>query len=229
MATLYWRPVAGWMGFPFLSQSDGIEYSYTIGYRLKEGGGQPWTGRFNRFKNNDRAAIWGGARLLYAAVPSLIKEIGIDKSGCVFLAALSSREITADTQRVIPYIVSECARIVGVRSKVDALRKQAHGRIHEMRSADARCAELDKADYKCGVLDAKTVFVFDDFITRGDTLSHVANAVLTANPKAKVYGVALAKTEKAAFCPNPDNDHIPPAWDKIWRLGEQEAAAAKNG
>ena len=43
------------------------------------------------------------------------------------------------------------------------------------------------------------VVVFDDFITRGDTLSHVARAIQSTNPQVTVYGVGLAKTERLGF------------------------------
>ena len=60
----------------------------------------------------------------------------------------------------------------------------------------------------------------DDIITRGATLSKIAQTVLAANPNARVYGVALGKAESVAWCPNPENDHVPVKWDKLWLGGE---------
>lgn len=117
-------------------------------------------------------------------------------------------------------------RLIGVRFDIDALTKNAHGKIHNLYSVDGRNAELDKAQYRSKKLDAKSVFVFDDLITRGDTLSRIALAVLEANPTSKVYGIALAKNESTAWCPNPDNAHIPKKWDTLWKQGEREAASA---
>jgi hypothetical protein len=171
-----WNEVAGWMGFPYLSQSAGISYSYALGYRLKDGGGEPWTARFNRFKANEKAAIYGGARLLYGAVPKLIAALDVDRGECVFITALSSGETNADLKRALPYITRESAGIVGIRFELDALTKNAHGKIHNLYSVDGRNAELDKAEYKSKKLEAKKVFVFDDLITRGDTLSRIALA-----------------------------------------------------
>jgi hypothetical protein len=155
--------------------------------------------------------------------------LNVDRRDSVFIAALSSGETTADPNRALPFITKESAGIVGVRFATDALQKNAHGKIHSLYTVGERNAELDKAQYQAQKLGAKNVFVFDDLITRGDTLSRIAMAILEANPKSKVYGVALAKNESTDYCPNPDNAHVPAEWDKLWRQGEEEAAKAKKG
>jgi len=223
-----WVPIAGWMGFPYLSQNAGITYSYALGYRLKDDGKEIWTQRFNRFKNKEKQATWGAAELFYGAVPRLIKKLGVDVNDTVFIAALSSGETTAAGNRAIPFIAKECAGLVGARFDLKALSKNAHSKIHNFYSIESRNAELDKAEYKSIPLNAKNVFVFDDFITRGDTLSRIALAVLKENPKARVYGIALAKSESLAYCPNPTNDQMNTEWDKLWEQGEQEAIADKK-
>lgn len=216
--------VAGWMGFPYLSISQGLTYSYTIAYKLKDSTSEPWTSRFIRFKNKDNPAEWGGATVLYEAVPKLIKELGLDVSETVFVPALSSSETKADPNRAVPWIAKASAGLSGVKYIEDALSKNVHQKIHNIFSADGRSAELDKAKYQSQTLDAKQVFVFDDIITRGDTLSRIALAILEKNPKTKVYGIALAKAESVAYCPNPDNSHVPARWDALWKQGEQEHA-----
>ncbi len=224
---LQWAPIAGWMGFPYLSQSAGITHSFALGYRLTDNGQEPWTQRFNRFKANQIGALYGGARLLYAAVPRLIQTMGTDIRDCVFVPALSSSETVAAEKRAIPIIAKETARLVGARFELGALSKNPHGRIHNLYSAESRNAELDKAQYKSTNLGARQVFVFDDFITRGDTLSRIALAIHAANPQVNVYGIALAKTERIDFCPNPTNDQMSAEWNTIWEGGEQETKAAK--
>ena len=72
---------------------------------------------------------------------------------------------------------------------------------------------------------AKHFLVFDDFITRGDTLSHIAQAILDANPRANVYGIGLSKTERLSyhrerFGVELSNDHVPKRWVKAWNEGE---------
>lgn len=227
MGVVNWNPVAGWMAFPQLSQNAGITHAYALGYKLKDDPQEPWTKRFSRFKEKDRHAVYGGARLLYGAVPPLIEATGVNMSDTVFIAALSSGETVAKANRAIPYIAAQCAQSVGARFELNALQKNAHKKIHTFFSVEERNAELDKAKYVSAAVGAGHVFVFDDFITRGDTLSRIALAVLAANPDAKVYGVALAKNESVAWCPNPKNDQMSAKWDKLWEQGEQEALKAK--
>lgn len=213
---------AGWMEFAYLSDSTGLTKTYTLAYKLTDDAGEKWTARFIRFKNKDAKAYFGGARLFYEAFPPLLVSMGLDGEDCAFVSALSSSETEADPERQIPYITSQLAATVGAHSSIAALTKQAHNKIHNLYKADQRNAELDKAQYVCGKLPAANVFVFDDFVTRGGTLSRVAQAVYASNPGAKVYGVALAKTERVNYCPHPDNGHVPQDWDKVWTNGENE-------
>lgn len=219
---IYYNMVAGWMGFPHLSVSTGLTHSYAIAYRLKDKTNESWTTRFTKFKDKNNRAEWGGATVFYEAVPNLIKHLGVDPNRTVFIPALSSGETTADEKRSIPWIAKESARVCGANYIGTALTKNAHQKIHSIYSAEGRSAELDKANYKSEKMDADHVFIFDDVITRGDTLSRIAMAVLAANPKCSVYGIALAKSESVDYCPNPENDHVPDKWGKLWEQGEQE-------
>lgn len=227
MGVISWNPVAGWMEFPRLSESAGITRAYALGYRLKDNGQELWTSRFTRFKNKDRGAIFGGARLLHGAIAPLIEATGVNVNDAVFIPALSSGETAANANRAIPHIAMQCSRAVGARFELNGLQKKAHKKIHTFFSVEERNAELDKAEYKSAALGARHVFVFDDFITRGDTLSRIALAVLSSNPRAKVYGVALAKNESVAWCPNPANDQMAAEWGKLWEQGEREALQTK--
>ena len=210
------------MGFPYLTVSTGLAYSYTIAYRMKDNTAEKWTDRINRFKNKDNKAEWGAATIFYDAVPELVKYLGIEPKRTAFIPALSSGETTADPKRAVPWIAKECARVCGTQYYDASLSKNTHQKIHSIYDADARSAELDKANYQSSKIDADHIFVFDDIITRGDTLSHIALAVLAKNPKCKVYGIALAKSESIAYCPNPENDHVRGKWDSLWLQGEQE-------
>ena len=219
---IYHTMVAGWLGFPYLSINTGLTYSYAIGYKLKDKTGEHWTARFIRFKDKNNKAEWGGATVFYEAVPALIKQLGVDPKRTVFIPALSSSEKKADPDRAVCWIAKACAKVSGTQYTDTALSKQVHQKIHTIFSGDGRTAELDKAQYQSAKIDADHVFVFDDIITRGDTLSRVAQAVLATNPECKVYGVAFAKAESVAYCPNPDNDQVPARWDDLWKKGEQE-------
>lgn len=219
-----WNAKNDWMEFPRLSVFTGLARTYALAYRLTDKPTEKWTSRFNRFKNKEPKASFGGARLFYTAFPPLFDSFGLRGQDCVFVSALSSSEIRADPDRQIPYIAAQLADLVGAREAIDALSKQRHNKIHNIYRADARDAELERACYASKRLPARNVFVFDDFVTRGGTLSRVAQAVHAANPGSTVYGVALAKTERIAYCYNPENDHVPARWAKVWTDGEKEVA-----
>ena len=83
---------------------------------------------------------------------------------------------------------------------------------------------VKEAQYRCGSINATHVFVFDDFITSGTTLCHIANAISETNPKVQVYGIALARTQRQHYWRQhgyPEglrNDHIPAEWTARWPL-----------
>ncbi len=71
-----------------------------------------------------------------------------------------------------------------------------------------------------------SVFVVDDFITRGSTLCAIASAIKQKNSGVTVYGLALAKNDRQSFLMDYGheyytNDHIPSEWDEIWAGYEQ--------
>ena len=108
----------------------------------------------------------------------------------------------------------------------DAITKQPHRPIHGIYNAADRQAVLDEAEYEAANIDSDSILVFDDFITRGDTLSHIAQAILGSNPHATVYGVALGKAERRAYHRDRfgieiSNDHVPQKWNTLWEQGEQ--------
>lgn len=212
------------MEFPYLSVSNGLTATYTIAYKLKDKAGEHWTSRFSRFKNKENKAEWGAAYVMYDAVPDLMKHLGLDMDRTVFLPALSSSEKQADPKRSICWIAKECARVAGASYSDTSLSKNVHQKIHSIFDASGRSAELDKANYQAEKMDGDAFFVFDDIVTRGDTLSRIALAIHAANPGSAVYGIALAKSESVAYCPNPDNGHVPARWNSLWQEGEKAHA-----
>ena len=78
-----------------------------------------------------------------------------------------------------------------------------------------------EAAYAAGKLPVDTAFVFDDFITRGSTQTRIARAFKAANPQARVYGFALAKTDRRAWNPNSSNDDVSKKWEERWLNGEK--------
>lgn len=216
-----WAVRNDWMEFPRLSVNTGLDRTFTLAYKLTDKPQEIWSERFSRFKVADRKASVGAARLFYDAFPPMFASLGLRPRDCVFVSVLSSSETRADPNRAIPFIAAELAKLVDAREAIDALTKQRHGKIH-LQPANGRDAELAKAQYVSGRLPVRNVFVFDDFVTRGSTLSKVAEAVHAANPGSTVYGVALAKNERVSYCYTNENDHVPARWNKIWTDGEKE-------
>ena len=80
---------------------------------------------------------------------------------------------------------------------------------------------VEQAGYRSASVDADTVFIVDDFVATGKTLSLAATAILERNPTANVYGLALAKPEWHQLILDwheveISNDHIPDHWSSIW-------------
>ncbi len=218
-----WKSIEGWMRFSNLDQMENVRAAFTLGYRFSGNHDDAWTRRFDRFKNDERRAAFGGAQILKVAVPRLITALKIDPDDLVFVSALSSGEETAQPGRTIPKITRICADLCGARFQLDALRKNAHRKLHSLGTAARRSAELDKAEYRARRVQRKHVAVFDDFITRGDTLSTIATAIRERNPRARVFGIALAKTERLSYSPSANNDHVPREWFELWKEGVARA------
>ena len=220
-----WSKFHGWMRFRYLDEDEGLTRAFTVGYRLTDVGADPWTRRFNRFKKNQMRSLHGGLEMMKAAVPGLVDGLGLDPSRTVFVPALSSRETVARKKGVLPVVAQQCAAEAGTAFVRDALSKNAHEPLHKAGGAVDRCEILEGAGYRAKPIDADSVFVFDDLITRGDTLSHVARAILKTSPKARVYGVALGKTERRSYQQETygvdiSNDHVPEKWETAWQSGE---------
>jgi hypothetical protein len=116
----------------------------------------------------------------------------------------------------------------------ELLKKLVHRPLHSCRDESERDAELDAAAYESAPLNARSVLVFDDLITRGATLSRIAEAITASTPGAKVYGVALGKTEKRAYIPAiyddyVPNDHVPQEWNSLWEQGEERYRERNKG
>ena len=217
-----WTADGEWMHFCHLDgASADLDGAYTIGYRITDDGADPWTSKFNRFKAKDQAAFVGGAHSVAAGMPALLKSLGVDPKDTVIVPALGSAETAASPTGQLAIMANRAATVTGASVEVGTLSKQIHKPIHGIFNAAERDAELDKAVYVSSKLKAKHVFVVDDLITRGSTLSRIATAIKAANPGVKVYGVALGKTERRAYWGNLDNNHVAKAWDDRWQKGEQ--------
>ncbi len=209
------------MAFDSLSANAGLTRAFTIGYRITDDPTDPWTSRFNAFKNLERNALRGGDAMMREAVAELIAGIGLDASRTVFLPSLSSGETVASPHGVLGRLAKRCAAGVGAKFASDRITKKAHEKLHLHSDAAKRRAILSNADFRAQGIHADNVVIVDDFITRGDTMSHVAQAIRKRNSGLRIYAVALGKTERRQywrerFGAELSNEHVPLRWRRIW-------------
>lgn len=224
-----WTPFVDWMAFHHLDGGGGLETAFTIAYKITDDGGELWSNRFNRFKAKNMEAFAGGLKMMRTGIPSLLAALHIDPAKAIFVPALASGETSASEKGQLPVLARLCAEAAGAGFELNALSKQVHKPVHGIFNAADRDAELDKAAYTATKLNARDIFVFDDFITRGSTQSRIAQAIKATTPNARVYGIALAKTERRSYWGNLSNEHVPKKWDDLWLKGEQRYRERKAG
>ena len=155
-----------------------------------------------------------------------MNNLGIDESRTTFIPALSSSETVASERGFLSVMTSACAKAANVDYVRNAITKETHHPLHRSGNAEKRREILDEANYKSVRIEAETILIFDDFITRGETLSHIAQAIHKANSKVRVYGVCLGKNESRSYLEQQygieiSNDRIPTKWDDLWKQGEE--------
>ncbi|MCY3765060.1 MAG: phosphoribosyltransferase [Gemmatimonadetes bacterium] len=204
-----------------LNYSDDVAAAFTIGYRLEDRPDDTWSVRFTKFKfDPDDASVQGGVRLMAHAAGILVQSLGLDPERTVFAPALRSSEKTADSEGLLAMLASRCAGACRYEQRL--LRKEVHpptgrGGLYP----EFRALLVEQADYRSAPVDADTVFIVDDFVATGMTLSLAATAILTRNPDVTVYGFALAKPEWHKMVldwhgVDLSNSHIPSHWSSIW-------------
>ncbi len=216
-----------------LDVDTGLVSSFVIGYRLTDDnkGNDKWTNRFKRFKRETKAMvsgaeIYGAVNLMKIAVPVLMNHLGLDESRTTFIPALSSSETVAAERGILSVMARGCAKSANANFVGDAITKKAHHPLHFSRDAERRREILDEADYESVRIGTGNILIFDDFITRGETLSHIAQAIHKANSGIRVYGVGLGKNESRSYMEQYgteiSNDRIPKKWDDLWEEGEKQ-------
>ena len=218
---LVWRQDHQWMRFPRLDECTGLNASFTIAYRFTDDRNEEWTKRFNQLKGQHRSAGDYAKRLMAGAFSDLIRRLNIDPDQTAIIPCIASSETSASPTRTVSSIARHCADQSGIRFIDCAVTKKTHPPISSIKSADERKLIISNANYSAAQIDARHVIIFDDFITRGDTLSAVASAIRQTNDIDSVYGVALGKNESADYWErNYDlkvsNDHVPIDWLMQW-------------
>lgn len=211
-----------------LTFNNGVAAAFTVGYRIEDRLDDTWSARFTKYKfDPDKASTEGAVRLMAYASRILVRGLGLDPSRTVFAPALRSAETMADPNGGLALLASCCAG--ACRYQPGLLQKEAHlptgrgGLYPEFRSL-----LVEDADYRSAPTDAETIFIVDDFIATGKTLSLAATAILERNPHATVYGFALAKPEWYDlifdwYDVDISNDHIPDDWSSIWSTSEEQS------
>ena len=208
-----------------LTFNDGVTAAFTVGYRLEDRPEDIWSARFTKFKfDPDEVSTEGATRLMAYAARILVRGLGLDPNRTAFAPALRSAEKIAETDSLLALCAKRCAG--ACRYQPGLLRKEAHlptgrgGLNPEFRSF-----LVENADYRSASTEAETIFIVDDFIATGKTLSLAATAILERNPNTTVYGFALAKPEWHSmildwYDVDVSNDHIPGHWSSIWSKSE---------
>lgn len=223
-----WYDRSGWMAFQSLDSNEGLTESFTLAHKVTDDSEEEWSKRFVRFKNKKEKAVWGAAYVIRDAVPGLFAGLGLAPAQTTIVTALSSGEANVDPKRAIPRLAKLAADRTGTVLNLGAITKKVHRPIHGIFDAAARNEELILAEYRSEKIQARNVVIFDDFITRGDTLSHIAQAIHASSGNINVYGLALGKTERRPYISGLPNAHVPKKWSKLWAEGEQAFLAKKE-
>ena len=211
-----------------LSAHSRIDGAFVLGYRVTGGGPNVWSERFNRFKFGPPTSCAAGIAVMQATMGSLTRQLldGLSPIGIqevTFVPALGSGETTADPNGAVASLALHCASVFGNPFRLNLLSKNPHASLHGSGGrADMRAEVIQNADYRAGPVAARVVVVFDDFITRGDTLGAIANAIKATNPTVRVYGVAFAKNEGVGYIDlDTVNNHLLPALANLWDQHER--------
>jgi phosphoribosylpyrophosphate synthetase len=217
------EPFADWMYFPHLDALDAsVSGVYTMAWRLTDKSSDPWTHRIQQFKDRNVAAVVGARRALATALLNLIEAKRWNPSFTALTVALSSPDTDQVPEKPLPATGRRCAHHLGFHWDPALLKKRPHRSLHSLGSAAERGAELQKANYRATTLpeDIRRVLLLDDVVTRGETMSAIANAIKEASPHVKVIGIALGKSERQSYAEKfgymISNDHVPALWAQRW-------------
>ena len=213
----------GWLHFRQLDFGHPVDGAFTIGYRFldRDHREELWSRRFLRIKDGVPASRNAARAVLGIAIPVLLEALGLDGKSVTFSPAVRSSETTASGSGTLSILARHCAGQCNSEFSPKLLSKRPHLSLHMPRkSLEQRIEILEKANYQAGDVTTEYVFVVDDLITSGITLSYSARAIKKQNPQAKVYGLAPGKHDywndsDPNFQGSP-NSHIPPEWDQLW-------------
>jgi len=214
----------GWMQFNSLDNFSNIIAVYTICYSLtgKEHENELWTKRIKDFKDGDLKAKKGAGFLLWKSLDELLKYLNIEFDRCGLICALSSSDekinMKKNLSKVAKWVAKEKLKL---KWMPNLLSKSKHEALHKIRGANARDNTVNNK-YFSGIInnDIENLFIFDDIVTRGSTMSEIARAVIDKNQSINIYGVALAKSERPSYAP-VSNENVSKKFNEYWVFGEE--------
>ena len=211
----------GWLYFKELDYGHPIDGAFAIGYRILDDQDELWSRRFLSLKDGTVDSRKAALAVMRVAMPVLLDTLGLDGEDVTFAPALRSHERTASTSGMISILAGYCAAHWSSAFSPGLLSKQPHESLHIPRkSVPERRAILEKADYRADNVTTAYVFVVDDLITTGLTLSYIAGAIKNQNPEVKVYGLAAGKhayqSHFSSVGQPSANSHIRPEWNRLW-------------
>lgn len=219
-----WVNRNGWMYFVRLDGMHTLNGVYTVAWRFTDSDQELWTHRINRFKWEEERALKGTHAMLTEALPALLKCLKLSPAETGMTVALSSGDTAVAPEKPLPRVAQGVCATMKLRWLPKLLRKEAHRPLHRLRSADSRDGEV-AGKYTAKRVDGlRNIFIFDDIVTRGSTLSEIARSILKSNPSTRVFAFALGKSERSGFAASRgvtiDNAHVPKRWDDLWTAGE---------
>lgn len=211
------------MGFPKIDTRNGKVSAFTIAYNFVDDGSEVWSSRFLRFRQDEEHARVAARVLILQAFPILFDRLNVTREDSAIVPVLRSNETKITGENYIAKIARACANAVKCRYAGELLKKNIHKPLHEVVGTSNVVAELNRAAYRSDRIETKNVFLFDDFIDRGEAMSRIGQAVLTSKPNSTIWGITLGKSEKHSWNPELNNGHVSKKWGNIWEQGEQLA------
>lgn len=182
-----------------LDNAEHLDYVICAGWRVTGYPFEQWTELCNSAKQGNTGYVNRASRVLaYIACLCQFKESQI----CA-VPLIASRNKAATEDAMPTQLARAVANSIGCQLNTTSLTKRVHRSLHNISGAINRDCEVSDT-YTCNAeIDAELVILIDDFVTRGSTMNDAARAIRATNPRIKIIGLALGKTER----PSRHNKH----------------------
>ena len=185
----------------------------------------PWTVRFNDFKQNRGQSVYKAEAVVRAAARSLFRRFDIDPEDTAVVPALRSSETRANANSHNSRLARALAEGAGAHCQVHCLSKNRHEKLHFQPTQGLRDFALAAANYRAGWVGKKNVIIVDDIVTRGATMAAIAGAIVSLNPNILILGFALGRHQRREWLSEPfdeANSKIPKILAEIWDRADSD-------